>query len=257
MYQREADEQDDSEGLVVGEALHDLPGKGVVSSSAPSTPRSDTFRINTPAPLYDMDELREMAEVFANRIPPEKFTPAEIQGYLLSKMTSPVAALDDVEAWVAMTLKSKESGESAFEGAEFATDDDDDAAAGPSTSHARPSDLFSDEVIPSYDDGYASMSNASSSGDHTPRQQEAQPATEHAHDDAKQPSSSSVPSSSSATTAVSAKPADGGSSPRPHADGAFYTPKGAEGSLEALQYRKGIDAYFKSSKGKSVDRGVP
>jgi chaperone BCS1 len=51
-------------------------------------------------------EIGAMAEVFADLVPSEEYTPAEIQGYLLKHKTDPQGAIDGVKAW--MESKSQE-----------------------------------------------------------------------------------------------------------------------------------------------------
>ncbi len=57
----------------------------------------------------DMDakHLPEIASQFAEHIPTEEFSPAEIQGFLLMRKKSPRKALQDVQAWVKASLKRK------------------------------------------------------------------------------------------------------------------------------------------------------
>ncbi|CAF9923040.1 MAG: hypothetical protein HETSPECPRED_005224 [Heterodermia speciosa] len=54
------------------------------------------------------EELKEIAKDFADRIPEEIFSPAEIQGFLLTRKKEPLRALEEVESWKVETLKAKE-----------------------------------------------------------------------------------------------------------------------------------------------------
>lgn len=54
------------------------------------------------------EELRAMARTFAGKIPEEKFTPAEVQGFLLMNVDDPAEALANVDAWVERMLITKE-----------------------------------------------------------------------------------------------------------------------------------------------------
>ncbi|MCJ1289246.1 hypothetical protein MMC34_000778 [Xylographa carneopallida] len=54
--------------------------------------------------------LREMAGVFGTRIPENRFTPAEVQGFLLMNMEHPDAALANIDGWVARLLAAKDCG---------------------------------------------------------------------------------------------------------------------------------------------------
>ncbi|KAM3497895.1 hypothetical protein MY10362_008766 [Beauveria mimosiformis] len=57
----------------------------------------------------DADQLTEIASQFAELIPAEEFSPAEIQGFLLMRKKSPRKALKDVWPWVEATLKRKKN----------------------------------------------------------------------------------------------------------------------------------------------------
>jgi mitochondrial chaperone BCS1 len=52
-------------------------------------------------------EIEKLAEVFAQRVPADVYTPAEIQGYLLKHKTDPDAAMDEVDAWIEANKKDK------------------------------------------------------------------------------------------------------------------------------------------------------
>jgi mitochondrial chaperone BCS1 len=45
-------------------------------------------------------EIAALADVFADEVPSEEFTPAEIQGYLLKYKTDPQGAIDGVQSWM-------------------------------------------------------------------------------------------------------------------------------------------------------------
>lgn len=49
--------------------------------------------------VVDVEQLGKMAEDFASKIPEKTFSPAEIQGFLLTRKKEPVRALAEVEAW--------------------------------------------------------------------------------------------------------------------------------------------------------------
>lgn len=55
------------------------------------------------------DEISALSEVFADSVPSEKFTPAEIQGYLLQHKTEPQGAIDGVQTWMESKEKVKVS----------------------------------------------------------------------------------------------------------------------------------------------------
>ncbi len=54
------------------------------------------------------ERLRKLAETFADRIPEGKFSPAEIQGFLLTRKKEPRRALEQVEEWKDAVLEAKE-----------------------------------------------------------------------------------------------------------------------------------------------------
>ena len=88
------------------------------TSTIPSIETSDgsiTLRTNgdlkPPKSLVSQltaEELKEIAKDFADRIPEETFSPAEIQGFLLTRKKEPLRALEEVESWKVETLKAKE-----------------------------------------------------------------------------------------------------------------------------------------------------
>lgn len=81
-----------------------LSNKASSSSEAlptpPSTPRDTTLSLN---------ELQTIARDFADLLPDVTFSPAEVQGYLLTRKKEPRRALEEVEEWRDATLKAKEA----------------------------------------------------------------------------------------------------------------------------------------------------
>lgn len=59
-------------------------------------------------PVND-EELRRLAQEFGKMIPPNIFSPAEIQGFLLKRKNSPRKAYTDAQEWIEATIKQKES----------------------------------------------------------------------------------------------------------------------------------------------------
>ena len=45
-------------------------------------------------------QLRELADQFARKVPGGKFSPAELQDYILLRKDQPLRAVQEVEAWV-------------------------------------------------------------------------------------------------------------------------------------------------------------
>ena len=79
--------------------------------------RSETPTIKVPSPRRvievannDSGDLHQMASIFASKVPAGKFTPAEIQGFLIMHMESASAALAGIDDWVAKLLAAKEQG---------------------------------------------------------------------------------------------------------------------------------------------------
>lgn len=60
--------------------------------------------------ITDPNKLEEMARRFAKQLPAHKFSPAEIQGYLLMRKKDPERALVDLQKWRNVVLESKKKG---------------------------------------------------------------------------------------------------------------------------------------------------
>lgn len=60
--------------------------------------------------ITDPETLAGMARKFSEQLPADKFSPAEIQGFLLMRKKDPQRALDDVEKWKDELLESKKKG---------------------------------------------------------------------------------------------------------------------------------------------------
>jgi len=63
-----------------------------------------------PFVAVDSKELAKLAEDFAAQLQEEVFSPADIQGFLLTKKTDPYGALRDVGKWRDEQLGAKKSG---------------------------------------------------------------------------------------------------------------------------------------------------
>lgn len=59
------------------------------------------------APVFTLSELTDIAKKFADMFDEETHTPAEIQGFLLTRKKDPNQALKDGEAWKDQRLKAK------------------------------------------------------------------------------------------------------------------------------------------------------
>jgi mitochondrial chaperone BCS1 len=65
-------------------------------------------KYSAPAAGADRDTLEKLAPLFAEAIPPETLTPAQLQGYLLSHRDEPKRAVDCVKDWVAQEQERME-----------------------------------------------------------------------------------------------------------------------------------------------------
>ncbi len=57
-----------------------------------------------------MQHVTELAKAFAEKIPADKLTPAEVQGFLLVHRDNPQAAVNEVAEWAEKTIDRKASG---------------------------------------------------------------------------------------------------------------------------------------------------
>ncbi|CAO2647350.1 Nn.00g082720.m01.CDS01 [Neocucurbitaria sp. VM-36] len=91
------------------------------ATSKPSSPSSkkaskqnddflELLLAETKADIVDQERLIEMAEQFADQLPEGKFSPAEIQGYLLMRKRDPTKAVAEIGKWRDEVLESKRSG---------------------------------------------------------------------------------------------------------------------------------------------------
>jgi len=55
-------------------------------------------------------ELKKIAAAFADRVPDDEFSPAEIQGFLLKRKKDPKKALQEVDSWVESMMEQKRKG---------------------------------------------------------------------------------------------------------------------------------------------------
>lgn len=78
------------------------PPETPTQSSQPETPVPDS-----PAP----DSIEAIAIQFADHLPEDTFTPAEIQGFLLTRKKEPRRALEEVDAWKSGVLAARQERE--------------------------------------------------------------------------------------------------------------------------------------------------
>ena len=72
------------------------------------TPPESPEQANTPTTPFSSSSIEGIAIRFADRLPEDKLTPAEVQGFLLTRKKEPMKALEEVEAWRDGVLKAKE-----------------------------------------------------------------------------------------------------------------------------------------------------
>lgn len=64
------------------------------------TPKMEIDRSPIYPPRLPAERINELAERFADALPQNKYTVAELQGYLLTKKTQPFEAVEGVEEWM-------------------------------------------------------------------------------------------------------------------------------------------------------------
>lgn len=72
------------------------------NSPSDNSNRAFLSRLRNSKPVLNFlepEELQEMSERFANLLPEDRFSPAEIQGFLLMRKKEPRRALEEVERW--------------------------------------------------------------------------------------------------------------------------------------------------------------
>ncbi|KAL8795375.1 MAG: hypothetical protein Q9195_002116 [Heterodermia aff. obscurata] len=89
-------------------AASTIPSIETSDSSFSLRANGDLEPLKSPVSILAAEELKQIAKDFADRIPEETFSPAEIQGFLLTRKKEPLRALEEVESWKVETLKAKE-----------------------------------------------------------------------------------------------------------------------------------------------------
>lgn len=72
------------------------------------TPPESPKQANTPTTPFSPSSIEEIAVQFADYLPEDKFTPAEVQGFLLTRKKEPMQALKEVQAWRDAVLGARE-----------------------------------------------------------------------------------------------------------------------------------------------------
>ncbi|KAL8955239.1 MAG: hypothetical protein Q9193_006831 [Seirophora villosa] len=86
---------------------HEVIAKAA-QASVPTPPDSPCPSTSEEVSSGELRELRDIAASFAKRLPEETFTPAEIQGFLLTRKNEATRALEEVDAWREQTMEAKE-----------------------------------------------------------------------------------------------------------------------------------------------------
>lgn len=76
----------------------------------PSEPTPPMTPKTQPSSIDSETSIEELATAFANALPEAVFSPAEIQGYLLTKKKSAYGAVMEVEAWRDSEIRKKQTG---------------------------------------------------------------------------------------------------------------------------------------------------
>ena len=72
------------------------------------TPPESPEQASTPTTPFSPSSIEGIATRFAECMPEDEFTPAEVQGFLLTRKKEPMKALEEVEAWRDGLLEAKE-----------------------------------------------------------------------------------------------------------------------------------------------------
>jgi len=76
-----------------------------------STKDNGATELNIDNPIYPpvlpLEEVQRLAEVFADAIPQNEYSMAELQGYLLTVRTKPYAAVEGIKAWMVENEEEK------------------------------------------------------------------------------------------------------------------------------------------------------
>ncbi|KAL8922443.1 MAG: hypothetical protein Q9208_005165 [Pyrenodesmia sp. 3 TL-2023] len=75
-------------------------------TSVPTPPESPRHRSGEDSSMPEPEALKDIAVAFAKKLPDKAFSPAEIQGFLLTRKNEPMRALKEVNVWVDRTMKA-------------------------------------------------------------------------------------------------------------------------------------------------------
>ncbi|KAL8698959.1 MAG: hypothetical protein Q9224_001617 [Gallowayella concinna] len=85
---------------------HELIAKAA-QAFVPTPPESPRYSSSEEASSPEATELQDIAAAFARKLDEDTFTPAEIQGFLLTRKNEPMRALQEVARWRDQTIESK------------------------------------------------------------------------------------------------------------------------------------------------------
>ena len=97
------------------------PSLSTASSTATSSPlpaaaqAGDSTHLDPSSLSSRSTNIKYLAQLFASRLPDGVFSPAEIQGFLLTRKKSPVAAVLEADAWRDQEMARKEKGKNVVE----------------------------------------------------------------------------------------------------------------------------------------------
>lgn len=88
-----------------------LTNHALRTNGVPTPPETPTRSSVQSEPSPPSDTIEAIAIQFADRLPEDTFTPAEIQGFLLTRKKEPKRAVEEVEAWKNGVLEVREKRE--------------------------------------------------------------------------------------------------------------------------------------------------
>ncbi|KLU88759.1 hypothetical protein MAPG_07743 [Magnaporthiopsis poae ATCC 64411] len=97
---------------IVTATVHDETDEkkdAAAAATATATATGEDEEMTTTTVLTDAKELARIAAAFGAKIPNLRFSPAEIQGFLLKRKKDPRRALGEVDGWVAHMVEQKAS----------------------------------------------------------------------------------------------------------------------------------------------------
>lgn len=100
----------DDEAIAVKLRSHETHNKDSKKNPANGTLQANGVKEDDTDGSNPQHKIEILAEQFADMLPESTFTPAEVQGYLLTRRKSPEKAIAEFEAWRDVMMKAKERG---------------------------------------------------------------------------------------------------------------------------------------------------